>query len=419
MNQIAKQKVLAVVVAAALLALGLFWTLSRGDTLGEMKLLVGVGSVTIQRGDEALPVGGGEQADIAPGDVVSTARDSQATVRLEGERRLMLDERSSVEILGVASVESVDGTVIADADNPMKVSLGDTVARAAKSRFRVDREAGTTRAGVYTGRLELTAPGSPILRLNALWQTTVVADRLYGSEPYRLEIDDPWDQQFLDHLVDLDRELTDLRRGYIGEIAGTAPSLAYFDTQAKGEVSFMKRYVRDLSPKKPGYTADLMINFFLAKHAPGGSLAKNFDEGFGYFRKGASWGITAGLLGLDDQDEWRDARKDLRVAIYGTSGVGGSGGEGPSFAVEGDATSPEGDTVDGAPTDTGGDPGDSPGDPGPAPPPEDPPEPTEDPDPTDDPDPSPPPCDVQCEVEKIIQPSPDPTRLLDPPPIGR
>jgi hypothetical protein len=418
MSQLATQKALVVVLAAAVLGVAVFIAFSRGDTLGEMKVRAEGGTVTIQRGEETLTTT--DEEDIAPGDVIATGEDSQAELRLQGDRRLFLGSFARIRILGPGGVESQDGSIVADTEDPLKVSMGDTIARARGRRtiFRVDRDSGATRAGVYRGVIDLAAPGSTGLELDALWQTTVVADRLYRAEPYRLRQQDSLDQLFLDDLVELEGILQTNRDGYIGEIAGTAPTLAYFDSLVKGDVGFLRDYAGKLSPKRPAYTADVMIGLFLAKSAPG-SLHRSFDETFGYFEQGASWGVTAGLLGLDKKVEWNPAVAQLEDALFESSG-GAGGGDDPTFAIAGEETGSEESTVDGPSADDGTftDPGDSGSDPAPPPPDSD----DDDGDGDDggggDDDPKPPPpCDLECEVEKII-PSPDPDNLLDPPPLG-
>ena len=424
MSQLGKQKALVVVLAAAVLGVAVFIAVSQGEALGEMKVRAEAGSVSIQREGEVISTRG--EADIAPGDVISTSAGSQAILRLEGDRVLALDSSARLRVLGTTGVESQDGTVVAKARDPLEVSLGDTVARGRKAVFRIDRDSGTSRAGVYSGRVELSAPGSPALELDALWQTTVVADRLYEAEPYELGLKDIWDQSFLDDLVELEQQLQSNKSGYIGEIAGIAPSLAYFDSLVKGDVGFLRKYSDELSPKRPGYTTDVMIGLFLASRAPG-SLERAFHKAFGYFQGGASWGIAAGLVGLDRKGEWTPAVAQLEDALFETSG-GAGGDDDATFAIAGEEeTGADGETVDGPSADDGSftAPGDSGSGPAP-PPPGDAPgdDPGDDPgDPGDDPgdgDPEPPSeCGLECEVEKIIpQSSPRPGNLVNPPPLG-
>ena len=417
MNLLADKRALAVVAAVGLLASVLVWALSRGEGLGEMRVRAEGGTVEIERDGELIRVG--DQTAVESGDILTTAKGAYATLRLERDRLIHLGPQASVEILGGSALASQNGTLVAEARDPLRVAMGDTVARGRDTDFRVDRELGTTRAAVYDGRLDLTAPGSPVLQLTALWQTTVTADRLYGQEPYELREDDHFDKEFLDSLVELDQELANLKQGFAPLVSGSAPDLAFFASLADQKVDFLRRYMNNVSGKRPGYTVDLMIGLKLADVAKG-SLDETFRRGFGYYRQGATWGVAGGLLGLDRDEDWKPAVNQLQVAMLGSSGVAGGGGDDTDFTLAGgEDTTSAGDPVDGS-APSGGD-GDTGG--GDAPPPPD--DGGGDDDNDDDgggddetePPPPPPPCDVQCEVEKVI-PTPDPNDALDPPPLG-
>ena len=416
MKLLANRKALAIAAAIGLIASLSVWALSRDEALAEMTLQVDKGSVEIQRGDGAIPAVG--RTGIEAGDVVVTADNSYATLRLEGERVISLGPAASLEILGGTGVSSGAGTLVADAGDPLRVAIGDAMARGDQAVVRVDRSAGTTRAGVYEGRLDLAAPGSPGVSLERLWQATLTAGRLYGREPYELKDGDVWDGRHLDSLVALDARLTTMRSGFASLVGRSLPGLDFFAALVDQDVGFLRTHVDKLTPKRPLRTADLMIGVAVAKPAAG-PLEPDFRRGYGYFRQGASWGIVAGLLGVENPKEWKPVVDELEVAMLGSAGVAdGDPGDATFTVAEGDGeTTAPGDSVDGSgePVDEGA-PGDGPG----ALPPTQPPDggDDDDDDGSDDDDdnngtPSPSPaCDIQCEVEKIV-PTPLPTTSLE------
>ena len=411
----AQQKLVAAVVAVVLLAAGLFFVLARGSSLDEMTVRVENGLVRIQRGDETIQVA--DPAGVRAGDVVQTAAASAATMRLEGDRHLLLGPSSQVRVTDGASIESLDGSVLADAGDRTTVMVDDTSATARRSLFRIDRPFGTARAGVYKGRLALEAPGSPVLELDRLFQATVTADQLYEDEPYDLRLDDDWDGEYLDSLVDLQRELSQYRAGYAAQLGGSLPNLDYFSSLAGTDVGFMAPLVKRQRPARPGYTVDLMVALFLAKSAPG-KLEVAFERAWDLFRQGGSWGVIAGILGLGSEKRWTPMVAELKSTIEQSVTVAGGTPESADFTLAGgdDGTIGVDATVDGTvPVGPEDDPVDPPtgDDEAPVPPPS--PD-VDDDDDNDDDDGggSPPPCDVECQVEEIL-PTPPPTGL-DPPP---
>ncbi|MDQ3985331.1 MAG: hypothetical protein M3280_02380 [Actinomycetota bacterium] len=414
MTTLGAQKTAAVTVAVALIAGVAFWAFSRGGTLGEMMLRAEGGRVTIQRGDETIRVAG--ETSIEPGDVISAAADAFARLRLEGERELALSGPASLQVLGDTSIESRSGRILAEVGEPLKVMVGQAEARSAGAIFRVDRSYGASRIGVLQGRLTLDAPGEPELVLPTLFQTTVAANRLFDGKPYELNPNDLWDKQHLDALIDLERALDPLAGAFQNQLGQSLPGIDYFGEVAGVDVGFMRRHVARQSPKDHAYTVDLLVALVLAKHAPG-HVDENFARAFKLLKRGGSWGVVAGILGLRQEGQWAPMVSGLEKLILGTGAVAaGTGGEADFTLASGELPGADG-TGPGSTTGPGpgsGDPGDGGSDPN------DPSDPRDPPDP-DDPkkrDPKPPPkCEglVECTADEVL-PEPSPTDFLDPPP---
>ena len=378
------------------------------------------GAVDVIRDDQTLAVV--DRMSIERGDIVVAEPGAVATMRLEGRRLLILGsarEQSEVSILGGSAVASTAGSLLAQAGERTSVMVGETKAVGRRSLFRVDRPFGTARAGVYRGSVSLEAPGSPGLELRRLFQSTVTANQLYEETPYDLRPDDQWDAHYLDSLVDLERNLSLYRAGYKDQLGNSLPSLDYFSSLVDADVGFMQPLVKRQSPKRPGYTVDLMVGLFVAKHAPG-RLGAAFDRAWRLRREGGSWGVVAGILGLGEQKRWQPMVAQLASTIERSIAVAGGTRPETEFTLAdgGDATLGDGGGPDSTfvPSDEAEDPADVPDLPPDshtdAPPP---------PEERDDDDdgggnpspPPPPPCDLECQVKDII-PTPQPTSLPEP-----
>ena len=391
-------KKIAIPLILSLFAATACWPFSS-DELGEMKVKreSDAGRVQIVRGDETIDVTDSEPLEV--GDVVSTSGKGLARVRLLGEDNIYLGTETDVRIGSTKAVEGPlhTGTLVVATDGGLRVSFAGVAATSTGGKFRVDKGLASVRAGAYSGSVKIETPGQPRVELSKLFEVQAAASDLGDREPYRLDAGDPWDRVYLKPIISLDEELSPLARGLRTQLGGSRPSLAYFETLAKQDVGFMKRYLR-----RP--TIDLLTAFVIANHAPG-SLRSDFVRAFRLNDEGADWAVAAGIL---------DANFDPLVAqltdIAAATGAvaGGTGGEAVFSVAAAQAVNAAGpgDTVvpppgggDPGGEDPGGDPGKDPGD--------------------DDPgggggaSPSPQGCglDPNCVKDQII-PSPNPSGIL-------
>ncbi len=306
---------LAIGLIACLLGGTACWPFDE-DQLAEMTLKRVKGLIQVQRGEEQIEVS--SETSLEPGDVVITGRDASAVLRLGGERRVQLASTTRARIIGESAIAGESGKLLADTRESIRVVIGDVEARASKAVFRIDRGLGSTRAGIYEGRVQLSAPGEDGVTVGRLHEASVAAGDLPSlPDPYTLRQDDPWDQLFLGDLLGLDSELSQQAAGFAPQLdAGDKPGLAYFSALAGGaDVSFMRPYLRRASP------VDLVIGFIVATRAPG-SLRDAFLEALDLFEDGASWAVVAGILNVRPNP----LLADLGKVIEGTGAVAEDGG---------------------------------------------------------------------------------------------
>jgi hypothetical protein len=241
------------------------------------------------------------------------------------------------------------------------------------------------------------------LIVTALHEATIAADEVPGAgKPYRLDPNDPWDQNELQEVIELEDELDLLSKGFSRQLGNDRPDLAYFNALSDGEnVSFMRPYLKRRA-------VDLLIGFTVADNDRHRPLKTSFRQAFHLYDQGATWGITATILDVSA----RPVVAQLEDVIIGTGVVADSGtGDEPAFTVaaaeEGSGAQPPGqsDTIDSgggsgddvSGSDNGGDeedPGDGGG--GEEPPKDD--------------------CeqtDVECQINQRLSPSPSPSDVLD------
>lgn len=362
------------------------------ETLSEMSLQREQGRVQVFRDDEVIDVEEGS-VSLELGDVVKTSKNGLAKLRLEGERVAWVADWQSdsgqVEIVNTKTIEAQAGSLLTDANDSTKVVFGDVEATSTESLFRVDQGPGSARAGSYAGHLRLKAPGQPTAEFSSYFQTVASAGDLRPAAPYQLNEEDPWDRLHLSDVVELETELDGLAGGLANQLGKERPTLAYFRALAGGrDVSFLRPYL-----DRP--VVDLLIGFTLANNTPSIGLKRAFVRSFDLLEDGASWGIVAAIM----KASHRPLLAQLEDIIV-TTGAVAAGGDETTFSV----AAAEAVAGGGAPGDVG------PGDGGQRPPPGggggDDPGGGEDPDP---PEPSPSPeCDVQCEIEKALNPTPSP-----------
>ncbi|MGH2731257.1 MAG: hypothetical protein ACRDJI_11705 [Actinomycetota bacterium] len=377
------------------------WPFDGDDALGAMKLRrTGDGRVELHRDGDVINVT--DEASLELRDVIVTKDDATAELQLADGRRALLAPDSQHLVVDTATIESQQGSLLADASAPMTVTFAGAEARFSSALFRVDRALGASRAATYEGRVRLSVPGER-LSLAPLFQTSVSAADFDSPDPYRLNKKDVWDITYLADVLDLDKELGQFAAGFASQVGKTRPTVGFFSGLAEGKrTGFMKRYIDSRVP-----TADLLIGFTVGLEADG-ALDDRVDDAFDLFEDGARWGVAATIM---------DVNRNPLIAtlddIIETTGVASAEpGEGPDFSTEaGVLASGPGE----APPDTGGgggnDPGnDDPDDPGGG---------GDDPEPPED-------CEntAECAVQDIQEqnplasPSPSPSSLLDnlPPP---
>ncbi len=295
------------------------------QALSDMELKVERGVVNVLRDGETIRVDG--TLGLKPGDVVETKEDTLASFALEGgsdERRGQLQDSSRVLIRSTTSLEAQDGELLVAAQEQTTVLADSVTASTAGGTFRIDRGFGTDRAAVYSGSIDVDAPGEPNLRLRELYQATIVAGDLpTQGRPYRLDEKDPWDNALLQEVVTLEQELEVLARGLGPQLRGQRPTLAYFSALVDGtKVGFMRSYLR----RKP---VDLLIGFTIARNAPQ-RLKPAFKRGFRLFDQGARWGVAAKIMEVEP----RPVVAQLERLILGTGVVASDGsGNRANFSV--------------------------------------------------------------------------------------
>jgi hypothetical protein len=424
-SAIFNRKVLAVALVVALLAGGLYWFLSGSDALAAMTVRADSGSIEVIRDGETVSVDG--NFSLEAGDIVRTTKGSVASLRLDGPRRIQMLESAEIRILGGSAIDSLQGKMLANAGARLAANIGDVSVTTSNAQFRIDNMTGSARTGVYEGRVSVDDPGSEALVVPALFQTSVAGGRVFEREPYALEESDLWDSRILGQLVEIEDGLGQVKQGFATQLGGSRPDLAYFGSLTKKDVGFMKPYLAPKRLRNEGYTADLMVAFMVATHAPG-SPERAFERAYElFFQQDGTWGIVAAIVMRADEGRLDRFAADLEDAFLGTGVLAGSTGGEPDFALPADdgsgslagggsaggsgtgdsgSQAPSGDDSGGGtpPGDGGGDdPGDDPGDGGGD-------------DPGDDPGGEDPGGEcLSCAVEDII-PSPPPG--MSPPPLG-
>lgn len=384
----------------------LFWPFGGESALAAMSLRKeNSGKVEIVRGSETIPVGTDDVA-VQVGDVVRTFKGGLAQVALEGDRLAWVGgtgqsmpgtAEAQMRIVDTMSVESDTGTVMAEAQEPMKVHFGNAVASASDAVFRVDRRSGAGRVASYNGNVRLSAPGEPNVNLDGLFEAPLTASDLRRSQPYRLNPQDPFDRQKLEDVISLERELGQLSAGFANQLQRRKPRLSYFRALADGKnVDALKAHMN-----KPAI--DLLLGFTVAMNANKTPFSSAIDDAFGYRDEGGSWGVIAAIM----HSNTKVLVADLNDIVAASRVVAGGTGGDAVFSVA--AAEAAGSGNPGAPTDPN-----PPSDDDDAQPPPDDDDENEPPPPDQEPDEctSGPECDAQ-EIRDRLLPSPEPTDVVD------
>ena len=321
-------KKLALFLAATVLA-GV--ACSGDQALSEMELRLESGVVNVIRDEETINVDG--RLELMPGDVIVTKEGALAKFALEGgseARQGQIQGNARLLVTSTTSLEAEEGEVLMQVSEPTRVEVDGVTARSSDADFRVDRRFGSVRAAVYTGSVELDAPGQTDLALSTLYQATIVAGELPNqTRPYQLDEEDPWDQVLLEEVVNLEQELAVLAQGLTTQLGRQRPDLDYFRALTEGgDVGFIGDYLR----RRP---SDLLIGFTIARNADG-SLRSAFREAFDYFDQGARWGVAAKIMEVEP----RPIVAQLERLILGTGVVAANGsGNRAEFTVAAAAAS--------------------------------------------------------------------------------
>ena len=324
------------------------WPFSGDEAQPDMTLRrEGDGKVEILRGSETIKVNGSD-VPIEPGDIVRTYKGALGQVALEGERVAWVGGTGQVvdgapdaqmRIIDTTSVESETGTVLAEADESMKVRFGDATATTSDGVFRVDRRAGSARAGSLAGTVRLAAPGEPTLTLPRLYEASSTANDFRASQPYRLDPEDPFDKQRLESIIDLEGQLGQLSAGFVNQLGNGRPTLGYFRVLSNGkDVSAMRPYL-----KRP--TIEQLLGFTVATNTDDYPFPQAIRDAFRHRDAGGSWGVVAAIL----RSQPRALLADLEDIIVGSGAVADGGGGSAQFdlaaaeaAQTGEAPAPPG-----------------------------------------------------------------------------
>lgn len=342
---------------SALIALVMLASVACGrsdQALSGMQLREEVGTVVVVRDGEINQVVG--TFDLEPGDLVVTRNKSAATFALEGGdevRKVELGSESQVLIEGPASIEARRGQVLVTAGDETVARFEGVRATASSAVFRIDRGFGSVRAGVYTGKVALAAPGQTRLAIAPFFEATVVAGDIPGlAQPYQMDVRDSWDAEHLGPYFELETQLRDLAAGFSNQVVSQRPGLDYFSALAQGDaVGFLKPYLE----RRP---ADLLIGFVVAQSAQT-NLEDAFERAFELYDSGARWGIVAAIMEVKAPP----LLAQLERLILGTGVAENNGGE-AEFTVAAAEAAAGTDPSTGDQPDDGGtapDPGEDPG----------------------------------------------------------
>ena len=402
-------KRLALPLIMCLLATSACWPFGGEEELAAMTLRkAGGGTVQILRASEDAITVGKEDVAVKPNDIIRTFDGALAQVALEGERLAWIGGQKQpvgnvpegqMQILSATSVEAETGTVMAEAQDPMKVHFGDAVASGSDSVFRVDRRAGAARAASYEGTVEVSAPGETNVVLDRLFEAPATASDLRPAQPYRLNPADRFDGRQLQDVIELENDLGLISQGLVTQLGRQKPSLSYFRSYADGKnVNPLRRHL-----DRPAI--DLLLGFTIAINAKPLTFGEALDSAFENRDNGGSWGVVSEIVGSDPKLLLADLNN-----IIDASRIVAGGNEEPVFSAAAAQDASSGNVAP-PPDDSGGTgPGPDPGD-------QDPGGGGQDPDDPEEPED----CDsvVECEIREALpgggdpDPDPSPSNILD------
>jgi hypothetical protein len=324
------KKIAIPLVLALFIGVLAWWQVSGSQALGQMELVPISGEVDVIRDGKTLHVDG--TVSLQPFDVIRTGENSEAELRLSGDRNINLAALSQARVIDGRTIENEKGMLKADTTDRLQVQFGDVTATAGDAHFRVDRGFSSARAASYRGSLRLDAVGQTRLTVPRLFEARVSAGDLPASpRPYSFDRKDLWDGPVLEDVILLDDALANWARGMKALVGPSRPGVPYFSGLADRPAGFVRPYLR-----RP--TTDLLIGFNVADLAQK-PLEPAFQETMQYRQDGGSWGVVATIM---------DAKpKPLTTALEQvTAGTGvvadGSGAEAEFNLASGEASGPSG-----------------------------------------------------------------------------
>lgn len=287
-NRVATLLTVAALLAGSACARG-----ESDEQLSEMSVEpVGAASIEVIRGDEVLEIA--EAVDLEVGDLVVTGEGQQARLRLEGARNVWIAPSTKVLVADGRTVEARGGSILVDAEETTVALLGDTSATATNGVFRIDRRVATARAASYRGEVTLSSPGEARVEVAALYQVSIAAGDIARPKPYKVELDDPWDGQWLESVVALEDDIARLASGFSNQRGKSRLRLEYFRELAGRGVGFMRDHMR----RPP---AEIFIGYAIADRTPRVGLGPAFKRAFALREEGGSWGVVAAIMGVESR----------------------------------------------------------------------------------------------------------------------
>jgi hypothetical protein len=282
-------KTRAVAIIALLIAASACNPFTDSEAGGPMTLApVGSGSVFVSRAGRDIEVTG--RFSLERGDVVRT-RSMPGRVQLEGDRSAAVAPNTNLRIVDGASVDLLEGSVLAEGGSSINVAFDDVVATTGGGVVRVSRDQASATAATYRGITKLDAPGQETIRLRPLFEASVAAGDILDPRPYRVDSDDLWDRSRLTAVVELDEQLARYASAISGPLDGVGAS--YFSSIGGPRAgTYMARYLR-----APGYAAsDLLIGYSIAELVDEENLGASLGRAFRLSRAGGQWGVIATIM---------------------------------------------------------------------------------------------------------------------------
>jgi hypothetical protein len=302
------------------------------------------GSIVVLREGDRVEVTG--RFAVEPADVIDT-RAANARLHLEGGRYALLGPDTRVAVADGATLENLEGAVLAQASQEMTVVFDEVEATTREGILRVERDSASARAAAIDGRAVLGSPGQQPVRLGRLFEVSVAAGEVLDPRPYHLDHDDAWDRRYLTNVVELDLQLQRYARALSAQTAGSRPGASYFADLAGSEVGFIRPHIERRTP-----TTDLVIGFTMATVDDARPLRDSFLRAFSLRDRGGQWGVIAALMDVGPTSLLASLERlgsDVLAATEGgATGVTfeAPGGRG---AGDGETGSDEDDSVPGAP----------------------------------------------------------------------